>query len=392
MRFSSAALILAFAGSSFAQETILDTVVASEDHTTLEAAVLAADSSIADTLSDPRANLTLFAPDDDAFASLPDGTVDLLVTEPWQNHLNCVLLGHVYPDGAVPSSAITGPLTVPSAQEGYDLNLDLDDDEVTVNVIPVAAADIIASNGIIHSLSEGVLLPSCVTENIVDLLSGNANFSTLVDLVGEADLGDALSGDPTAEGLTVMAPNNDAFADVPADVLQYLGENVTALTEVLTYHAIPLNVIPTESTTVPTLNGEEIDVTVRRMGDEITLNDNSEVLGTELASNGIIHEISAVLIPESLVIPETGSGMPTTMVDTSMPSLSPMPSASPMPSTMVDTSMPTMGGLPTSPQPTAGSAPAPTTAMPTAEPTSGAVKLGLMGSAVVALVTVSLFL
>lgn len=77
------------------------------------------------------ASLTLFAPDDDAFTTLPEGTVKILVMEPWQNHLNCVLLGHVYPEGAVPSSAITGPLTVTSTQEGYDLNLNLDGMEVT---------------------------------------------------------------------------------------------------------------------------------------------------------------------------------------------------------------------------------------------------------------------
>lgn len=360
MRLATAAVqvfLLGLAGrQSLAQDTVLDTVVASEDHATLEAAVLAADSAIADTLSDPMANLTLFAPDDDAFGTLPEGTVDLLVTAPWQNHLNCVLLGHVYPDAAVPSSAITEPLTVASAQEGYDLNLDLDRMDVTVNDIPVSTADIAASNGIIHSLSEGVLLPSCVTENFVDVLSADENFSTLVELVTAADLGGALSEPPTEEGLTVMAPNNDAFGDVSADVLEYLGGNVTALTEVLTYHVIPANVIPTESSMAPTLNGDEIDVTVD--GETITLNDSSEVLGTTLVSNGIIHEISAVLLPPSLVLPGGGE------METPMPS-------------MMEQEGPT-----SAPPPTAESEPAPTP-VPPSDPTSGVVNVGLMGSAVV---------
>mmetsp|Transcript_6569 Transcript_6569/g.11986 ORF Transcript_6569/g.11986 Transcript_6569/m.11986 type:complete len:350 (-) Transcript_6569:2886-3935(-) len=324
MRFTGAVLSLLLASSASAQETILDTVVASADHATLEAAVLAADSSIAGTLSDPMANLTLFAPDDDAFGTLPEGTVDLLVSAPWQNHLNCVLLGHVYADAAVPSSAITGPLTVTSAQEGYNLTLALDGMNVTVNEIPVSVPDINATNGVIHSLSEGVLLPSCVTENIVDVLDSDENFSTLVDLVTAADLGDALSGDPTPEGLTVMAPSNDAFAAVPAYILEYLSENVTALTEILTYHVISSNVFPTESTTVPTLNGDDIDVTVD--GDAIALNGNSQVEGTELASNGVIHAISAVLVPPSLTLPdapETVSPMPTMMTDAPEPTAAP---------------------------------------------------------------------
>ena len=88
------ALALATVGSVSSQGTILDVVVGSDAHNTLEAAVTTAPSQIADFLaSDTEDGITLFAPDDTAFAALPDGTVALLTTLPWTAHLVCVLTG-----------------------------------------------------------------------------------------------------------------------------------------------------------------------------------------------------------------------------------------------------------------------------------------------------------
>ena len=104
MNFTKQALILGLssvASVSAAKNTILDIVVASEAHNTLEAAVMAAPSVIAGLLSsDSKDGLTLFAPDDAAFATLPEGTVELLVSEPYTAHLVCVLAG----TSSIPSS------------------------------------------------------------------------------------------------------------------------------------------------------------------------------------------------------------------------------------------------------------------------------------------------
>jgi len=280
MKFSIAAILaIALAGSVSAQNsTILETVIASDNHNTLEAAVLAASPSIADLLSG-SVELTLFAPDDEAFAGLPSGTVDLLTSAPWQPHLDCVLKGHVYTVGAVLSADIPASLTVESAEPGYNLTLANDNTTVTVNDIEVAAADLGASNGVIHVLSDGVLLPACVTENIPSALTSAGTFETLLNLVDSAGLVDALSGDPTAEGLTVMAPTDAAFQTVPEEILDYLSTNETALMAVLTYHVIGQNVVPTESGAVATLQGENITVTVE--GDTITLNDGGHLRNLE---------------------------------------------------------------------------------------------------------------
>lgn len=81
--------ILALAASSLystSAETILEVVAGSTAHNRLEAAVLAADPTIAELLSNPRASLTLFAPDDFAFGKLGADTLGLLLSEPYKSH------------------------------------------------------------------------------------------------------------------------------------------------------------------------------------------------------------------------------------------------------------------------------------------------------------------
>ena len=145
----------------------------------------------------------------------------------------------------------------------------------------------------------GVLLPPCVTNNIVDVLSADPMYSTLVGLAGDAGIVGALNGAATAEGLTLLAPTNDAFAAVPEYILEYLGSNITALTEVLTYHVIPSNYYGAAGM-FGTLQGQMIDVTA--MDGTVSIGD-AMVEGTMLASNGVVHKISAVLVPD-IPLPE----------------------------------------------------------------------------------------
>ena len=217
--------------------------------------------------------------------------------------------GHVYPV-EVPSIAITGALSVESLTDDYDLNLRLVHCNVEVNGIPVTAADIEATNGVIHSISASPLLPPCVTENIVDQLVADPEFSTLVSLVQAAGLVEALNGPASAAGLTVLAPTNEAFEDLPSHILDYLANNVDALTEVLTYHVIPQNVVlggGNEGGSFETLNGESVRIS---FGDVTALPKSGKVNGVDvtegdkLASNGVWHEIESVLIPDGLILPD----------------------------------------------------------------------------------------
>merc|ERR1719253_2289479 len=138
--------------------TIAGIVTASPDHTTLLAAVVAAD--LADTLSSAAAtgSYTLFAPTDAAFAALPAGTVDCLLLPSNKDTLTDVLLYHVLNEAAAIEAA-----DLPSTATNFTT---LSGDKVLVdNVAPqlndastVTGADIMASNGIVHVV-DAVLIP-----------------------------------------------------------------------------------------------------------------------------------------------------------------------------------------------------------------------------------------
>jgi transforming growth factor-beta-induced protein len=326
--FAAAAAMFAFAANTaVSAQSIAEIVVGSPDHMTLEAAVLAAPSAVLELLSDETRSLTLFAPDDSAFAALiavvGEDYVNDLLTPMWSNHLVCVLASHVL-EGAVPSSAITGPLTVTSLF-GTVLSVDNVDGVVTVNGNDVTAADIMASNGVVHSISGLPILPPCVTENIVDVASADDNFSTLVSLVVAAGLADALA---TSLPITVLAPTNEAFADLPGPVLVYLAGNVTALAEVLLYHVLPGNEFfgltsPNTGTFETLLEGKTVEI--KFGADGITeINDASDMIALDiLASNGVIQVIDEVLIPPGFTVPDVPSAPVAAVV--------PAPVAPPMP-------------------------------------------------------------
>ncbi|MGS4945531.1 fasciclin domain-containing protein [Meridianimarinicoccus sp. RP-17] len=129
---------------------IVDTAVAAGNFETLVAAVEAAD--LVDTLKGDGP-FTVFAPTDDAFALLPDGTVPTLLENIPQ--LTGVLTYHVVP-GKVMAADLTDGMTVETVQ-GDTITIGTTDG-VTVNDVNVIQADIEASNGVIHII-DGVLLP-----------------------------------------------------------------------------------------------------------------------------------------------------------------------------------------------------------------------------------------
>ncbi|MEM8554723.1 MAG: fasciclin domain-containing protein [Pseudomonadota bacterium] len=140
----------AFAGSH--SKDIVDTAVGAGTFNTLVAAVSAAD--LVDTLKS-EGPFTVFAPTDDAFAALPDGTVESLLLEENKAQLVEILTLHVVP-AKVMSGDIQDDMTA-AAVSGGTLTLDTDDG-VSVNGASVIQADIEASNGVIHVI-DAVILP-----------------------------------------------------------------------------------------------------------------------------------------------------------------------------------------------------------------------------------------
>ena len=133
--------------------------------------------------------------------------------------------------------------------------------------------------------------------NIVEIASGNPNFSTLVAAIKAAGLVETLSGKGP---YTVFAPTNDAFAALTAGTLDKLlkPENKQQLISLLTYHVIPGSVKSTDlkdGQKAKTVNGKEAKVSLK--GGKAMVNDATVSQADITATNGVIHVIDKVIMP-----------------------------------------------------------------------------------------------
>ncbi len=147
----------AFAGScgshaATASNNIVETAVAAGSFNTLVAAVQAAD--LADTLAG-EGPYTVFAPTDEAFAKLPEGTVEALLANPDQ--LREILLYHVVPGKVTASQVVT--LSSATTAQGSDVDIKVAGGSVMIDNATVTATDIETSNGVIHVI-DTVILPT----------------------------------------------------------------------------------------------------------------------------------------------------------------------------------------------------------------------------------------
>jgi uncharacterized surface protein with fasciclin (FAS1) repeats len=134
---------------------IVDTAVGAGTFGTLVAAVQAA--GLEQTLRG-AGPFTVFAPTDAAFAALPAGTVENLLKPENKAQLTAVLTYHVIP-GEVMSTAITDAGTDAATVNGKTVKVMLKDGKAMVNDATVTAADVKASNGVIHVIDKVILPP-----------------------------------------------------------------------------------------------------------------------------------------------------------------------------------------------------------------------------------------
>jgi transforming growth factor-beta-induced protein len=158
----------------------------------------------------------------------------------------------------------------------------------------VVAADIEATNGVIHEVDGVLELP-----NVVDHAAANPSFSQLVQAVIDTDLTDALSDENAT--LTVFAPTDEAFDDISAAVAVLTTEE---LTQVLQYHVLGTEVRAEQISPgdVTTLLGQDIELTVGADDVTVTVTDASGGTATVIftnvqGTNGVVHVIDAVLLP-----------------------------------------------------------------------------------------------
>ncbi|UWR23683.1 fasciclin domain-containing protein [Sulfitobacter sp. S190] len=145
--------------------------------------------------------------------------------------------------------------------------------------------------------------PANTGSDIVDIAAADGNFSTLVAAVQAAGLEDTLRGPGP---FTVFAPTDAAFAALPAGTVDnlLLPENKDLLTSILTYHVVPGaiqagDVLGTVQN-VATVNGQTIrvDGTGSKFGPSVKVNNAAVTNADILATNGVIHVIDEVLLPD----------------------------------------------------------------------------------------------
>jgi transforming growth factor-beta-induced protein len=275
--------------------TIPEVAAAAGGFDTLLAAVGAA--GLAETLSG-EGPFTVFAPTDEAFAALPDGTLEALLAD--IPTLTEILLYHVV-SGAVMAETVVG-LESATTVQGSDVMISVENGMVLLNgTVQVIVTDIEASNGVIHVI-DAVLLPPMDGEEpealgtIPEVAAAAGGFDTLLAAVGAAGLAETLSGEGP---FTVFAPTDEAFAALPDGTLEALLADIPTLTEILLYHVVSgavlaETVVGLESAT--TVQGSDVMISVEN--GMVFLNGTVQVIVTDIeASNGVIHVIDAVLLP-----------------------------------------------------------------------------------------------
>jgi transforming growth factor-beta-induced protein len=267
-------------------------------------------TNLVGAVSDPNANLTVFAPTNAAFVDLLNelGLADLNAVEAALGTagLRNILLYHVL-GTEVKSNMV---------QAGYANTLGVDGDNNALSIYlgtasgvrindraTVTTADVDASNGVIHIIDK-VILPL----SIYQLISANPDFSSLTAALGVADGDlDALLDGPGNGPFTLFAPDNAAFTAALAELnfadlnalVGALGTNGVA--DVLTYHVVAGNITSgnVPAGVVTTANGA--DITISLAGGVSITDANSRVSQVTKVDiqgvNGVVHIINKVLLP-----------------------------------------------------------------------------------------------
>ena len=271
--------------------TVYDIIANSDIHTTLKAAI---DVAGLDGALQGEGPFTVFAPTDDAFNALPDGTIDALLADP-QGLLTDILTYHVAGAEAYSFDLSDGQRV--TTLNGKDVVVTINTDGVFINNALVIVSDLEGDNGVVHVI-DAVLLPP--TNTVYDIIANSDIHTTLKAAIDVAGLDGALQGEGP---FTVFAPTDDAFNALPDGTIDaLLADPQGLLTDILTYHVVGAEALSsglTDGQRITTLSGQDITVMVNQDG--VFINDARVIIADIPADNGVVHVIDAVLLPESSV-------------------------------------------------------------------------------------------
>ena len=145
-------------------------------------------------------------------------------------------------------------------------------------------------------IGSAIATPASTDKNIVEVAVEAGSFQTLVAAVQAAGLAETLS----MEGpFTVFAPTDEAFAKLPEGTIEALLQDKEQLTAILTYHVVPGRVMAADVvglSSATTVNGQDVMVKVEE--GSVMINDATVVATDIEASNGVIHVIDTVILPQ----------------------------------------------------------------------------------------------
>ena len=286
---------------------IVEIAMDTPDLSNLVAALSVADGNLVDVLS--GGEFTVLAPTNEAFETFLAANGFMSLSEVPTDVLSNILLNHVI-SGTVNSTNLVDAgsgysTTNASNMDGDNLSLYFDTSSgVTFNGISsVVAADIVASNGIVHVVDEVIGLPTVVTFAV-----SNPALSTLVAAMTteglSVDIVSILSSSDEPSPFTVFAPTNDAFGSLLAELeLNALGDiPVSILEATLGTHVAPeANVRSTDLVDGMSVNTISSTITVSLSDGAKLIDSNgreSNIVAVDIqAYNGVVHVIDNVLLP-----------------------------------------------------------------------------------------------
>lgn len=252
--------------------------------------------------------LTLLAPTNDAFAAA--GITNAVLESLSSNDVANILYYHVIPSKILAADMPAGPNAKVLTYNGDSVFVTKNSNGVFVNGIKVSEADVLASNGVIHTLSTGVLIPA--PGNILATATANG-LDSMVKALNFAATG--AGGDPTiatsiaTDLLTVFAPSNAAFTALLADLglTDITQIPIATLIATLKFHAIQgrtfssdltngnLTMVSGGITTITLPSGTSTVATISGFGNGTN---TAKITKVNIVSrNGVIHVIDKILIP-----------------------------------------------------------------------------------------------
>ncbi|XP_040838232.1 transforming growth factor-beta-induced protein ig-h3 [Ochotona curzoniae] len=239
-------------------------------------------------------SFTIFAPSNEAWGSLPAEVLDSLVSNVNIELLNALRYHMV--DRRVLTDELKHGMSLTSMYQNSNIQIHhYPNGIVTVNCARLLKADHHATNGVVHLIDKVI---STVTNNIQQIIEIEDTFETLRAAVAASGLNVLLE----SEGqFTLLAPTNEAFEKIPAETLNRILGDPEALKDLLNNHILKSALCAeaiVAGMSLETLEGTTLEVGCS--GDMLTINGKPIISNKDtLATNGVIHHINELLIPDS---------------------------------------------------------------------------------------------